>query len=116
VISDISAASYDYRYEYKKLNRGERYSLGNDHFLKIYVSFNNWSEVNKWDFEQVIEYHGTEERQYITGLIKVDKLKEAAWFQDPAVSIILLPDEIAERSAVVATNLKKVSLQLAGVN
>src|SRR4030095_4615398 len=63
VISDISAASYDYRYEYKKLNRSESYTLGKDHFLKIYVSFNNWSEVNKWDFEQVIEYHGTEERQ-----------------------------------------------------
>jgi homoserine dehydrogenase len=72
--------------------------------------------VNKWDFEHVIEYHGTEERQYITGLIQVDKLKEAAWFHDAAVSIILLPDEIAERNTVVAKNLKKVSLQLAGVN
>ena len=116
VISDISAASYDYKYEYKKLNRKEQYTLASNYFLKLYVSFSDWSEVNKWDFEQVIEFHSTEERQYITGIIHVDKLKNASWFNDPAVSIVLLPEGIIEKEAIVARSLKKVSLQLAGVN
>jgi homoserine dehydrogenase len=116
VVSDISALGYDYRYEYKKLSRKEKYELTRQYFLKVYVSFNDWAEVNKWDFEQVIEFHSTEERQYITGLIHVDKLKNAAWYRDSSVSVILLPDGIVENEAIVAKSLKKVCLQLAGVN
>src|SRR5688572_7013848 len=40
VISDISALSYDYRYEFKKLSRDEKYFLSNNYFLKVFVSFN----------------------------------------------------------------------------
>ena len=115
VISDISALSYNYRYEYKKLNRKEKYQLTNNFYLKVYVSFNDWSEVNKWDFEQVIEFHSTEDRQYLTGIIHVDKLKDAHWYNDPSVSIIVLPDAIVEKDTIVAKSLKKVSLQLAGI-
>ena len=116
VISDISALSYDYQYEYKKLQREERYALSENYFLKVFVSFADWSEVNKWDFEQVIEFHSTEERQYITGIIHVEKLKNATWFKDNAVSVIVLPNGIIEKEAIVAQSLRKVSLQLAGVN
>jgi homoserine dehydrogenase len=116
VISDISALTYDYRYEYKKISRHEQYALTSNYFLKLYVSFNDWAEVNRWDFEQVIEFHSTEERQYITGLIHVDKLRNAKWFRDPSVSIILLPEGVVEKENIVASALKKVSLQLAGVN
>ena len=116
VISDISALTYDYRYEYKKISRHEQYILTNNYFLKVYVSFNDWAEVNRWDFEQVFEFHSTDERQYITGLIQVDKLKNAKWYNDPSVSIILLPEAVIEKEDIVAQSLKKVSLQLAGVN
>lgn len=116
VISDVSALSYDYRYEYKKLSRHEQYTLTNNYFLKVYVSFNDWSEVNKWDFEQVSEFHSTEDRQYITGIIHAEKLKNADWFYDPSVSVILLPDGIIEKENIIARSVRKLSLQLAGVN
>ncbi|MFL5811694.1 MAG: homoserine dehydrogenase [Flavisolibacter sp.] len=116
VISDISAQSYDYRYEFKKLRREEKYLVANNYFLKVYISFNDWAEVNKWDFEQVIEFHSTEERQYLTGIIHFEKLKNAGWFHDPSISVILLPEGIIEKEAIVTRSLKKVSLQLAGVN
>ena len=116
MISDISALSYDYRYEFKKLRREEKYLVANNYFLKVYVSFNDWAEVNKWDFEQVIEFHSTAERQYLTGIIHFEKLKNAAWFYDPSISVILLPDGIVEKETIVTRSLKKVSLQLAGVN
>ncbi|MFL5771633.1 MAG: homoserine dehydrogenase [Flavisolibacter sp.] len=116
VISDISALSYHYQYEYKKLNRTEKYELSNQFFLKVYVSFNEWAEVNKWDFEQVSEYHSTDDRQYIIGIIHVEKLRSASWFHDPSVSVIVLPDGIIEKEEIVLKSLKKVSLKLAGVN
>jgi homoserine dehydrogenase len=46
----------------------------------------------------------------------VEKLKNASWFNDRSVSIILLPDSITEKEAIISSSLKKVSLQLAGVN
>jgi len=116
VVSDLSALSYDYKYEYKKIGRKEKYNFTADCYLKVYVSFQNWADVNKWDFEEVIEFHGTGERQYITGVIHADKLRQAPWFGDGAVSVILLPDGILAKDTLVANNLKKVSLQLAGIN
>ncbi len=115
VISDISALGYNYRYEFKKLNRSEKYALAQNYFLKVYVSFNDWTGLNKWDFEQITTFHSTEERQYLTGIIHVEKLRQADWFSDPSVSIILLPDGLVKQEEMVARSLKKVSLQLAGV-
>jgi homoserine dehydrogenase len=115
VISDISAFSYLYKYEYKKLRRPGKDILTHNYYLDVFVSFAAWADVNKWDFEQVTEYHSTAERQYIRGIIHAEKLREAAWFQDPSVSVILQPDAIIERDSIVTQSIKKVSLQLAGV-
>ena len=115
VISDISAYSYHYQYEYKKLRRPGKDNLTHNYYLDVFVSFAAWADVNKWDFEQVTEYHSTAERQYIRGIIHAEKLREAEWFQDPSVSVILQPDAIIERDSIVTQSIKKVSLQLAGV-
>jgi homoserine dehydrogenase len=116
VISDISALAYNYRYEYKKLNRVENYSITNDYYLQVYVSFNDWVEINKWDFEQVTSFHSTQERQYLTGVIHAAKLRNAVWFNDPSVSVIVLPGGIVKKEDIARLTLKKLSLQLAGVN
>ena len=115
VISDISAYSYLYQYEYKKLRRKETPSLTHNYYLDVFVSFAAWADVNKWDFEQVNEYHSTAERQYIRGIIHAEKLRDAEWFNDPSVSVILQPDAIVEKDSLVQQSIKKVSLQLAGV-
>ena len=115
VISDISAYSYLYQYEYKKLRRKETPSLTLNYYLDVFVSFAAWADVNKWDFEQVNEYHSTAERQYIRGIIHAEKLRDAEWFNDPSVSVILQPDAIVEKDSLVQQSIKKVSLQLAGV-
>jgi len=115
VISDISAFSHHYQYEYKKLRRKERPALTHNFYLDVFVSFPAWTDVNKWDFEQVTEYHSTVDRQYIRGIIHAEKLREASWFEDPAVSVIVQPDGVIEKETIVAQSIKKVSLQLAGV-
>jgi len=115
VISDISAFSYHYQYEYKKLRRKERPELTHNFYLDVFVSFGAWTDVNKWDFEQVTEYHSTADRQYIRGIIHAEKLRDAAWFEEPGVSVIVQPDGVIEKEAIVAQSIKKVSLQLAGV-
>jgi homoserine dehydrogenase len=116
VVSDISALRFDYKYEYRKLSRGQELSLTHDYYLKVFVSFNSWNDVNKWDFESIDEFHSTQSRQYLLGLIHVEKLNEAKWFNHPDVSTIVLPNGIVEKHELVVRALKKISLQLGGVH
>jgi homoserine dehydrogenase len=116
VSSDISALTYHYRYEYRKLQRSTETALTSNFYLQVYVSFNDWADVNKWDFEQVIECHSTEERQYITGIIHAEKLAQSSWLHNSSVSVILLPQPIMEKETLLTRSLKKFSLQLAGKN
>jgi homoserine dehydrogenase len=115
VISDISALRYHYKYEYKKLAAEDRPALSNDYYLKVYVSFESWEKISKWDFESIDAFHSTEHRQYLTGLIHVEKLLNASWFAHATTSVIVLPDGIVEKEALLVKSLKKVSLQLGGV-
>lgn len=115
VISDISAFGYRYQYEYKKRNRKEKNELATNFYLDVFVSFAAWADVAKEDFEQVTEYHSSADRQYIRGLIHAEKLKEATWFDDPSVSVIVQPDGLVEKETLVTQSIKKVSLRLAGV-
>lgn len=115
VVSDISAFGYQYKYEYKKLKRAEAASLTYDFYLNVFVSFPEWATVNKWDFEEVTEYHSTQGRQWLKGLIHAEKLRASQWFNNPLVSVIVQPEGLVEKEALVQKSIKKVSLQLAGL-
>jgi homoserine dehydrogenase len=115
VVSDISALRYQYRYEYKKLNNNEQYELTDDYYLRVYLSFNSWDEVNKWDFESIDEFHSTQGRQVVIGLLHARQVMNAEWLQNEAVSLILLPNGIVEKGALLTKAMKKISLQLGGV-
>ena len=115
VLSDIAALRYDYQYEYKKWERADNLDLDNDYFLRLYVSFDQWGEVDQSDFERIEEFHSTEKRQYIIGQVHVQRLVQLSWLTDPNVSPIVLPDGVLEPDAILQQNLKKVSLQLGGV-
>jgi homoserine dehydrogenase len=46
VLSDISALTYDYRYEYKKLNQPLNHTYTRDIELELYVSYNGEIKLN----------------------------------------------------------------------
>lgn len=96
VLSDISALRYDYRYEYRKQRSEEGNELTEDFHLRLYVSFEQWNEVNPNDFEWVDEFRVQEERQYLIGVIHFKKLKEVSWLRRKTVSVIVCPDGIIE--------------------
>ena len=116
VLSDIAALRYQYKYEYRKLHGANKFDLSNDYYFKIYVSFSDWNEINKWDFEWIEESHSTEERQYLIGIIHYQKLSDAIWFRtNDNVSVIMMPAGIFEKEAVLKRAMQKMSLQLAGL-
>lgn len=90
VLSDISALSYAYRYEYKKMHQ-QSLTLSNDFTLEIFVSFKNKNEVAIEDFDSISEQYQSVEGNYVIGKISFDRLIQAEWFKSEEVSILLTP-------------------------
>jgi homoserine dehydrogenase len=89
VLSDIAALRYGYKYEYKKSRTGVDYCISNNHMLRVYVSFENMGDINPGDFTAIDETYSSQNRKYITGSINFDKLRNAAWLNNPANSVIV---------------------------
>lgn len=114
VLSDIAALRYSYKYEYRKLNSGSIAELTSDYYLRVFVSFTGWDQLNKWDFEQIEEFHSTDKRQYLVGLIHASRLHVSEWLYDRSVSVIVMPNGVVEKETITLNSIKKISLQLAG--
>ncbi|HRP56675.1 homoserine dehydrogenase [Agriterribacter sp.] len=112
VLSDISALRYDYRYEYKKLYYHTPPELTNDFYVRTYLSFDDWKNIPREKFEWIEEWHAGE-RKYLSGVLHFNNLKDASWWKENNVSLILTPDAIIEDIEI--RKLKKKSLELAGI-
>ncbi|MFN5135372.1 MAG: homoserine dehydrogenase [Chitinophagaceae bacterium] len=114
VLSDISALRYHYKYEYKKLYHHKPAELTDDFYLKVYVSFDDWNFIPRERFEWIEEWHAEDDRKYLAGVLHAKQLIGQDWWNKHNLSLILKPDAIIED--VEIRNLKKKSLELAGVN
>jgi len=92
VLSDIAALRYGYKYEYKKLHTGVDYRISDDHVLRIYVSCENMADIDRRDFIAVDETYISQNRKYVTGSIRFDKLRGAAWINNRANSVIVFEE------------------------
>jgi len=80
VLSDITASSHNYKYEYKKKNYfvTPKYSI--DINIKIYLRFNNLVDFSFFKFTEVIEKYSSDNFNYVIGIINLSeliKIKEA---------------------------------------
>ena len=105
VLSDISALTFDYRYEYKKFTQGEGFSFSNSAKVDVVISFHEKSAISPSDFETFKGgYQGTG-HQYMTGSISLEKLQSLSKRED--VSVILAP-----QLNLVAIDQKEAKQQL----
>ena len=93
VLSDISALTYNYMYEYKKTKQAPDLKLSSDFEINIYLRFNNPDLIDKGIFSLILEEYKAMENQYIIGKINFSKLIDAKWLSNPDVNIILLENE-----------------------
>lgn len=89
VLSDISALTYDYRYEYKKLHQQLNHEYSYSIMLEVYVSYNGKSRPDAADFDKISERYESDNFSYLIGRINLQKLMAAKWLNEPDVSIIL---------------------------
>jgi homoserine dehydrogenase len=113
VLSDISALRYNYKYEYKKIHRETDTALSNNFYLKVFVSVDDITKINKDHFEWIEEWHNEFNFSWLTGVIHADKLFKENWWKQAGVSLILYPNAIIED--VEYKKIHKRSLELAGV-
>jgi homoserine dehydrogenase len=113
VLSDISALRYDYKYEYKKIFHQTDTALTSDYYLKVFVSVDDISKLNRDAFEWIDEWHNEYKHSWLIGVIAADKLAAGNWWKEQGVSLIACADAIVED--VDYRKISKRSLELAGV-
>jgi len=104
---------YDYRYEYKKIYQQSGTQLGNDFYLKVFVSAVDSKKISKDDFEWIEEWHNEYQFSWLIGVIHAQKLFDTSWWKQPGISLILCPDAIVED--IEYKQISKRSLELAGI-
>jgi homoserine dehydrogenase len=89
VLSDISALTYDYRYEYKKLHQLTNLKFSNQLLVEVFVSFEKGVNISINDFDQFESGYASHGKQYMVGKVSLDKLMK--WSSLDGVGIILAP-------------------------
>ena len=74
VLSDISANSYGYKYEYKKYQQGTVSNYTRNYKLEIYLRYKNEKDKELFGFEEVSEYFSGRTYKYVIGTINLEKL------------------------------------------
>jgi homoserine dehydrogenase len=96
VLSDISALTYDYRYEYKKRSEGAAFQFSNEAAVEAIVSFISDKAVTPHDFVAFTGGYRGNGHQFLTGFVALEKIRE--WTKNPEINVILasgaIPREI----------------------
>lgn len=87
VLSDISALTYDYAYEYKKLQQEHGLEFSNDLVMEAYVSFDDGISIGIDEFEELQSGYAANGKQYMVGKVSLAKLKH--WSKIEGIGIIL---------------------------
>jgi homoserine dehydrogenase len=74
VLSDISANSYGYRYEYKKYQQGTVSNYTRNFKLEIYLRYKNEKDRELFGFEDVSEYFSGRIYKYVIGVVNLERL------------------------------------------
>jgi homoserine dehydrogenase len=90
VLSDISALSYDYRYEYKKMNSGDQLEEDDQIQLKILLRHDSASEeAARSCFTEVHESYRNHQAGYMIGNISLENLKKISVDLSSNISAVL---------------------------
>jgi homoserine dehydrogenase len=74
VLSDISANSYGYKYEYKKLQQGSVTGYTRDHMIEVYLRYKNECDRDRFEFEEISEHFTGKTHKYVVGILNLESL------------------------------------------
>ncbi len=87
VLSDITALSHNYKYEYKKRKFFKQNEFTNDYSLKVYLRYDREQDLALFDFDEIYEQYSGRGTHYVIGkiclanLVKIkDKIEKLPLF------------------------------------
>lgn len=108
VLSDISALTYNYKYEYKKLKQGSTLKVGNSTSVKLYIRGKNIGNLEKLPFENIEQSFTSKEFSYIIGNIQLHYLSYLGLIKDPSLFIARVGIANSLRAAVKETEVADI--------
>jgi homoserine dehydrogenase len=88
VLSDISALTYDYKYENKKYTHVDKdLKLVNNGEYKVYVRYHD-DFPGFDDFISIEEKYSSPHGDYFIGIISLNKLANSSWIKDKNINVI----------------------------
>lgn len=112
VLSDISALTYNYKYEYKKFHQKLKLKHTNEFLIEIYLRYNDSSILDNLDFETIEESYTGRNFNYVIGKINLSHLiKYAELLNSPDIFIAQTANEeiilLNEKKEIIAVNRKQ---------
>lgn len=108
VLSDISALSYDYRYEYKKLNTTDTLQTKGDIFLKVFLRHRT---IDRYEvepvFEEVEASYSNRSDSYTIGTMTLENLQSVIHWAGGSASVVLI--DIAPESTFTDAEVSLLS-------
>ena len=89
VLSDITARSHNYRYEYKKRNQYRKMDYTTDVDIKLYVRYEDEDDTTLFKFKEITERYYSKDYKYIAGVINLSDL-------------VAIKDELPKRKIFIA--------------
>ncbi|MCO4291396.1 homoserine dehydrogenase [Solitalea sp. MAHUQ-68] len=97
VLSDISALTYSYKYEYKKHNRGAKVELTDDFSIDLYVRYSTANPIDTKLFTNIKESYANHESAYIVGSINFAALRQSDLIKRKDINLIVAADTKFEK-------------------
>ena len=112
VLSDITALTYQYRYEYKKRKQNKQgVLLNNIALVKVYFRYQESKQLDAIQFSSIEAWHVDEKQKYVVGNISIANLINAKQNQGlDGSSFILLSNQTTAESVVVGQQLEEVEV------
>lgn len=77
VLSDISALTYQYKYEYKKVAQQNGLVFTNDHSIKVYIRYTKKEVLDELGVQNLEETYQSKEYKYVIGEVNIERLLKA---------------------------------------
>lgn len=109
VLSDISALSYGYKYEYKKQKQSPHLEFTNDAVLKVYFRYNRLIDLEKLNFEEITERYSSGNYNYVVGYVALENIiSNKDYILKNNLFVALVGEEIAKSISELKTEKKSL--------
>lgn len=108
VLSDISALSYGYKYEYKKFHQNPNVRFNGQIALNIYLRLDHEETLKQFNFIHIDEQYKSKDYNYVIGKIKLSELvAKQNLIKEKRIFVALINDQIENLAASHQKEIKK---------